>query len=93
MLPSHSSPSAKITSLPLIRGEPSLRSVASVLWTNASRNSCASAVSAGASASIALQDATRAAYALSGRASMAVVAWLGALRTAAGVCHVAERHH
>ena len=33
MLPSHSSPSAKSTSVPLMRGEPSRLSVARVLWT------------------------------------------------------------
>src|SRR5919199_360519 len=55
MLPSHNSPSAKFTSVPLTRGEPSRRSVARVLWTWASRKRRAKAVSSGASASTALQ--------------------------------------
>ena len=35
--PNHRSPSAKYDSVPLMRGEPSARSVASVLWTRVSK--------------------------------------------------------
>lgn len=45
MLPNHSPSGAKVTSVPLMRGEPSRRSVARVLWTFASKNSRARAAS------------------------------------------------
>src|SRR6266511_452029 len=48
--PSHRSPSANDASVPLIRGEPSLRKVAMVLWRWASNNARALPASSGAAA-------------------------------------------
>jgi hypothetical protein len=55
MLPSQSSPLAKRILVPLMRGEPSRRSVAMVLWAWASKKLRARATSSGASASRELQ--------------------------------------
>jgi hypothetical protein len=46
--PIHASPSENSTSMPLIRGDPSRRSVAIVLCVKASKNDRASAASSGA---------------------------------------------
>ena len=54
-MPSHSSPSVKLASIPLIRGDPSRRSVASSLCLWASKVARALAASSGAAASISLQ--------------------------------------
>src|SRR4051794_4430928 len=65
--PSHASPSANSTSVPLMRGEPSRRSVASVLWVKASKNVRASALSSGACPSTSRQLGTAAVLSHDGR--------------------------
>jgi hypothetical protein len=55
IIPSHSSPSVKVASIPLRRGDPSRRRVASTLCLWASRVFRARAASSGAAASTSLQ--------------------------------------
>src|SRR4029450_13460053 len=55
IMPSHSSPSAKVASIPLIRGDPSRRRVASSLCLWASKAARAQPASSGAAASISFQ--------------------------------------
>ena len=59
IMPSHSSPSVKLASIPLIRGEPSRRRVARTLCLWASKAALALAASSGADASISPQLAMR----------------------------------
>jgi hypothetical protein len=69
--PIHASPSANSTSVPLMRGPPSRRRVASVLWVKASKNERARAASSGACASTSLQLATPRFYRIAAAATAA----------------------
>ncbi len=62
-MPSHSSPSVTVASMPLIRGEPSRRRVARTLCLWASKAALARPASSGAAASISLQLAMARVYA------------------------------